>query len=65
MEKTYLKPSVEILHLETGAFLDEWRLSIPKDVEYEGPVGAKRRNMDTDSTDPDAPQPVAPSIWDD
>ena len=64
MEKTYLKPSVEILHLETGAFMDQWRPSIPEE-EYGGEVGAKRRNMDTDNTDPNAPQPVAPSIWDD
>lgn len=68
MEKTYLKPSVEILHLETGAFMDEWRISNPN-VEYGGEVGAKRRNLDTDSTDPDDSRSVAPalpsSIWDD
>lgn len=63
MKNTYLKPSVEILQLETGAFMDN--LNITSLPLYDGPVGAKRRNTDTDSTDPDAPQPVAPSIWDD
>lgn len=72
MKNTYLKPSAEIIRMETGAFLDDWRISIPKDVEYEGPVGAKSRNpqgTDNVSTDPNAPQDDSlafpPSPWQD
>lgn len=74
MKNTYLKPSTEIIRMETGAFLQEWRISIPKDaeskdVEYGGAVGAKRNNQGADDDNTNAPQPVAPafppSIWDD
>lgn len=72
MNNTYLKPSVEILQVETGAFLDELRISIPKDVENDGAGGAKSRNpQGTDNTpaNPNAPQDDAlafpSSIWDD
>lgn len=58
--------------METGAFLQEWRISIPKDEYNGGAVGAKSRNLqgsDNASTDPNAPQDDAlafpPCPWDD
>ena len=73
MEKTYLKPSVEIISTEAGAFMDTWRISINND-EYEGEVGAKRRTTQgfdnpQNNNAPDSIHLVAPSfpksIWDD
>ena len=71
MKNTYLKPSAEIIRMETGAILeDKWNFSsIPG---FGGAAGAKSRNpqgTDNASTDPNAPQDdvlaFPPSIWDD
>lgn len=67
MKDIYLKPSIDIIKAEAGAFMDDWRVSIPDD-EYEGEVGAKRRNTQGLDT-PDSIRFVAPlfpkSIWGD